>query len=152
MAKRIQLVLTQDVSKLGRNGDLVEVAPGYARNYLLPQGKAMNVTPGIMKQVERRREIQRQRMLEEKQQAETQRAAIEAIGRFTVAKQEGENEAIFGTVTNAEVAEALQAQTGYEIDRRNITLPEIHKLGHYKVEVKLYQDVVATITLDVVAK
>jgi len=152
MVKRIKLVLTQDISKLGKNGDLVEVAPGYARNFLLPQGKAVNVTPGVLKQVERRREIQRQKALEEKRQAETQRTAIEAIGRFTIAKQEGENQSIFGTVTNAEVAEVLKEQTGYEVDRRDITLPDIHQLGHYKVEVKLYPEVVAVVTVDVVAK
>ena len=55
MAKRVQVVLTEDIRKLGQNGDLVEVAPGYARNYLLPQGKAVRTTPGVLKQVERRR-------------------------------------------------------------------------------------------------
>ena len=63
MAKRVQLVLTQDVRKLGKNGDLVEVAPGYARNYLIPQKIAANVTPGILKQAEKRREIERLRLL-----------------------------------------------------------------------------------------
>ena len=61
MAKRVQVVLTKDVSKLGKNGDLVEVAPGYARNYLLPQSIAVRATPGILRQVERRREEERQR-------------------------------------------------------------------------------------------
>ncbi|HLO50586.1 MAG TPA: 50S ribosomal protein L9, partial [Kamptonema sp.] len=69
MSKRVQLVLNKDVTKLGKVGDLVEVAPGYARNYLLPQGIAYRTTPGILKQVERRREAERQRQLELKQQA-----------------------------------------------------------------------------------
>ncbi len=67
MAKRVQLVLSKDVSKLGKTGDLVEVAPGYARNYLIPQGVAVPTTPGILRQVERRKELERQRLVEEKQ-------------------------------------------------------------------------------------
>ncbi len=89
MAKRVQLVLKQDVSKLGRLGDLVEVAPGYARNYLIPQKFAVNATPGILKQVERRREQERQRQLELKQQAQDLKSTFENIGRFTIAKQVG---------------------------------------------------------------
>jgi len=77
MAKRIQLVLNKDISKLGRAGDLVEVAPGYARNYLLPQKLAIHTTPGILKQVERRREAERQRLAELKIGADAQKAALE---------------------------------------------------------------------------
>jgi large subunit ribosomal protein L9 len=152
MAKRIQLVLSEDVSKLGRSGDLVEVAPGYARNYLIPQGKAVNVTRGILKQVERRREIERQRLAELKEVAITQKAALEKVGAISIAKQAGEKEAIFGTVTNQDVADALKAATGQEIDRRGITLPEVHSLGEYKAEVKLHPEVSATITIQVVAQ
>ena len=69
MAKQVQLVLNKEVFKLGKAGDLVSVAPGYARNYLIPQGLAVPTTPGILKQVERRRELERQRLLEEKKEA-----------------------------------------------------------------------------------
>ncbi|MCT7948190.1 50S ribosomal protein L9 [Ancylothrix sp. C2] len=151
MSKRIQLVLTQDVKKLGSNGDLVEVAPGYARNYLLPQKMAVLTTPGILKQVERRREKERQRLLEEKQQAETRKAALEAAGRFTINKQVGEGDAIFGTVTTQEVADLILASTTQEVDRRGITLPDIRKLGTYKAEVKLHQDVTAVVEIVVAA-
>ncbi|HEY9877388.1 MAG TPA: 50S ribosomal protein L9 [Leptolyngbyaceae cyanobacterium] len=152
MAKRVQVVLNQDIRKLGRNGDLVEVAPGYARNYLLPQGMAVRTTPGVLKQVERRREQERQRLLELKQEAETTKQALESVGSITVKKQVGEKEAIFGTVTAAEVAEVIQATTNKEVDRREITLPDINKLGEYKVDVKLHPDVSATLTLRVVAE
>ena len=151
MAKRVQLVLNRDVSKLGRMGDLVEVAPGYARNYLIPQGLAVRTTPGILKQVERRRELERQRLLELKQVAETQKAAIEKVGRFTIEKQAGEAEAIFGTVTAREVADAIQAVTGQEIDRREISLPDINKLGTYKVEIKLHPEVAVVVEIQVTA-
>lgn len=150
MAKRIQLVLNKDVSKLGKTGDLVEVAPGYARNYLIPQGIAVRTTPGILKQVERRREAERQRLLEEKKQAEARKTALETVGRLTIAKQVGEKDAIFGTVTDREVAELIQTKAGIEVDRRGIEVPEIHKTGNYKVEVKLHPEVSATVEIQVV--
>lgn len=150
MAKRVQLVLTKNVSKLGREGDLVEVAPGYARNYLIPQGLGVNVTPGILKQVERRRELERQRLAEEKQKADTIKATLQQAKHFTIAKQVGENQAIFGTVTAQDVADVIQGATGQVIDRRGISVPEINKLGTYKVEIKLHPEVTATIEIEVV--
>jgi large subunit ribosomal protein L9 len=152
MAKRVQLVLTQDVRKLGKNGDVVEVAPGYARNYLLPQKIATNVTPGILKQAEKRREIERLRLLALKEVAETQRAAIEKAGKFSISKQVGEKEAIFGTVTTAEVAEIIKQVTTQEIDKRDIEVPDVDKLGTYKATLKLHPEVVFTVEIEVVAK
>ncbi|HAX87534.1 MAG TPA: 50S ribosomal protein L9 [Cyanobacteria bacterium UBA11370] len=149
MTKRVQLVLNQDVRKLGKAGDLVEVAPGYARNYLVPKGIGIQATPGILKQVERRKEQERLRLIEIKQQADTQKTALETIGRYTIRKQVGENEAIFGTITASEVAEAIQAATGQEIDRRGITVPDISKLGFYKAEVKLHPEVTAIVEIHV---
>ncbi|XHX79822.1 MAG: 50S ribosomal protein L9 [Stenomitos frigidus ULC029] len=151
MAKRVQLVLSKDVSKLGKAGDLVEVAPGYARNYLIPQGFGARTTPGLLKQVERRRELERVRLLEEKQEAETRRAALQAVANYIIAKQVGENEAIFGTVTNQDVADVILQTTQQEVDRRGITLPDIHKLGSYKADIKLHPDVTATVEIQVVA-
>jgi large subunit ribosomal protein L9 len=152
MAKRVQLVLTQDVRKLGKNGDVVEVAPGYARNYLLPQKIATNVTPGILKQAEKRREIERLRLLALKEVAETQRAAIEKAGKFSISKQVGEKEAIFGTVTTAEIAEVIKEVTKQEIDKRDIEVPDVDKLGTYKATLKLHPEVVFTVEIEVVAK
>ena len=151
MAKRVQLVLNQDISKLGKLGDLVDVAPGYARNYLIPQNLATHATPGILKQVERRREKERQRQLELRQQALEQKAALEKVGSLQIAKPLGENEAIFGTVTTQDVAEAIQAATSQEIDRRGITIPDINHLGTYQAEVKLHSDVTAQVNIEVVA-
>ncbi|QNH59831.1 50S ribosomal protein L9 [Limnospira indica] len=151
MSKRTQVVLTKDVSKLGREGDLVEVAPGYARNYLLPYSFAVRATPGILRQVERRREEERQRLIELKQQAQSRKTALETIGRFTIAKQVGENEAIFGTVTDRELAEAIEKATGQEVDRRGITLPDINKIGFYKAHIKLHPEVTAEVEIHVVA-
>jgi len=152
MSKRVQLVLNQDVSKLGKLGDLVEVAPGYARNYLIPQKLAVSATPGILKQAERRKEKERQRQLELKEQAQTLKANLEKVGSFTIAKQVGEGEAIFGTVTDREVAALIQAAINQEVDRRGITLPDISKTGTYKAEVKLHPEVSAVVDIQVVAE
>lgn len=152
MAKRVQLVLNKDVSKLGKVGDLVEVAPGYARNYLLPQGLAVNVTPGVLKQVERRREQERLRLLELKKEAEVQKATLEKLGVLTIAKQAGEGDAIFGSVTDREVAEVVKEKTGLELDRREIEVPEVRKVGSYKVQVKLHPEVIVTLNLAVVGE
>ncbi len=151
MAKRVQLVLNQDVSKLGRSGDLVEVAPGYARNYLIPKKLAVHATPGSLKVVERKREQERQRQLELKQQSQEIKAILENVGSFTIAKQVGEEEAIFGTVTDREVAAVIQEVTGKEVDRRGITLPDIGHLGTYQAEIKLHPEVTATVDIQVVA-
>jgi len=151
MAKRVQLVLTKDVNKLGKLGDLVEVAPGYARNYLIPQSLAARATPGLLKQVERRREKEYQRQLELKQQATEQKTALENIAGLKIAKQVGENEAIFGTVTTQDIADAIQAAASLEIDRRGITIPDISQLGTYKAEIKLHSEVTAVINIEVVS-
>lgn len=149
MAKRLEVVLNETVNKLGKRGELVEVAPGYARNYLVPQGKALYATAGLKAQVEQRKEKERQRILAIKQEAESRKTALQTVGRFTIRKQVGEKEAIFGTVTAPEVAEAILASTKLEVDRRNITLPEISKLGFYKAEVKLHPEVTAEIEIQV---
>ena len=150
MAKRVKLVLRQDIYKLGKNGDLVEVAPGYARNYLLPQGMAIPVTPGVLKQVERRREEERQRKIDERNQAEATKTALATIGLLRVAKPVGEDDAIFGTVTNRELADVLKEFAGIEVDRADIEVPEISKLGKYEATVKLHAEVTATVNFEVV--
>lgn len=149
MSKRIPIVLNKPVSKLGKSGDLVEVAPGYARNYLIPQGIGVLATPGILRQVEQRREKERQRLLAERQEAEARKVALQTIGRFVIRKQVGEGEAIFGTVTAQEVADAIQATANQEVDRRGITLPEIGKTGFYSAQVKLHPEVTAEIEIQV---
>ncbi|HEY9752412.1 MAG TPA: 50S ribosomal protein L9 [Coleofasciculaceae cyanobacterium] len=150
MAKRVQLVLNQDVSKLGRSGDLVEVAPGYARNYLIPFGVAVPVTPGVLKQVERRREVERQRLAELKIEADALKQVLESVSVYQIAKQAGEKESIFGSVTAQDLADAILKATGKEVDRREITVPDVRKLGTYKAEIKLHPEVTVTLTLEVV--
>ncbi len=151
MAKRVQVVLNEDVISLGQDGDLVEVAPGYARNFLLPYGKALPVTPAVMKQVEHRKAKKAEHEAAIRQEALDFQTALITIGRFTVKKQVGEDGVLFGTVTNGDIAEVIQETTKKEIDRRNITVPEIHSIGKYKVQVKLHSEVTAEINLEVVS-
>ncbi|MCS6812039.1 MAG: 50S ribosomal protein L9 [Cyanobacteria bacterium] len=151
MAKRVQVVLKEAVAKLGNVGDVVDVAPGYARNYLIPRGVAVHTTPAILRQVERWREQERQRLAALKQEAEELKAALEKLAQITVSKQAGEENVLFGTVTDREVAELIQQAIGKEIDRRNITLPAIKKLGTYTASIKLHPEVTAAITVEVVA-
>jgi len=152
MGKRVQVVLNRDVSKLGRTGDLVEVAPGYARNYLLPQGLAITATPSVLRQVEYRRQKERERLAEIKRQAEAQKTALATIGRLTIVKQGGEGKAIFGTVTSQDVADTILEKAGQQVDKRNITVPEIDSTGVYDVELKLHPEVTATVQIEVIAK
>ena len=136
---------------LGKDGDLVEVAPGYARNFLLPTGKAVPVTASVLRQVEHRRAKEAERLAALKEEALAFRTALETIGRFTVKKQTGGDDVLFGTVTNGDVAEAIEAATKKEVERRDITVPEIHRTGSYKVQVKLHPEVVAEVNLEVVS-
>ena len=150
MAKRVQVVLNEDLLSLGKDGDLVEVAPGYARNFLFPYGKALPVTPAVLKQVAHRKAKKAEKEAAIKKEAVEFKTALITIGRFTVKKQVGEDGVLFGTVTNGDVAEVIKETTKKEIDRRNIVVPEIHNAGKYKVEVKLHSEVTAEINLEVI--
>tara|TARA_B100000925_G_C21681960_1_gene334446 strand:+ start:58 stop:513 length:456 start_codon:yes stop_codon:yes gene_type:complete len=149
MAKRVQVVLTETISSLGRDGDVVDVAPGYARNYLFPFGKAVNVTPSVLKQIEKKREKEKIAAEKIKQEAIDFKTALKTIGRFTIRKQVGEDGVLFGTVTNGDVAEVIKESTKKELDRRDIQVPDIHSLGSYKVQIKLHSEVSAEVNIEV---
>ena len=149
MAKRVQVVLTESISTLGKDGDVVDVTPGYARNYLFPFGKAVNVPPSTLKQIERKREKEKIAAEKIKQEALDFQTALKTIGRFVIKKQVGEDGVLFGTVTNGDVAEAIEKATKKEVDRRNIQVPDIHTLGSYTVQIKLHQDVSSEVNIEV---
>ena len=151
MAKRVKVVLTESIATLGRDGDVVEVAPGYARNFLLPFGKAVNVTPSVLKQIERKREKEKIAAEQLKKEAVDFKTALTTIGRFSIKKQVGEDGVLFGTVTNGDIAEAIKAATHKEIDRRDITVPDIHNLGSYVAKIKLHQEVSAEVNIEVIS-
>ena len=151
MAKRVKVALTESISSLGKDGDIVEVAPGYARNFLLPFGKAVNVTPSVLKQIERKKAKEKIAADNLKQEAVDFETALKTIGRFTIKKQVGEDGVLFGTVTNGDVAEAIEETTKKAIDRRTITVPDIHNLGSYVVKIKLHPEVNAEVKIEVIS-
>ena len=151
MAKRVQVALTESISSLGKDGDIVEVAPGFARNFLLPFGKAVNVTPSVLKQIERKKAKEKIAADNLKQEAVDFETALKTIGRFTIKKQVGEDGVLFGTVTNGDVAEAIEETTKKQIDRRTITVPDIHNLGSYVVKIKLHPEVTAEVKIEVIS-
>ncbi len=150
MAKKISLLLNKDVVKLGKRGDLVDVAPGYARNYLIPQGFGVFATPGVLRQVDQRREKEKLRLLAELEEAKSRKTALQTINNFIIRKKEGENNAIFGTVTTQEVVDVIKQSAGLTVERTMITLPEeIKTIGTYPVQVKLHNEVIAEISIQV---
>ena len=147
----MEVILREHVDNLGRRGEVVKVADGYARNYLLPRKLALLATEGNKKQIER------ERAKFEVLEAEEQKVAEALAGRMAnveieIARKVGETEALYGSVTSADIAEALAAK-GFEIDRRKLQLHEpIKKLGEFTVPVKLHRDVVTPLKVKVVAE
>lgn len=146
----MKVILQENLENLGHIGDIVKVAPGYARNYLIPKGFAMLANEKNTKALEhakRQLEYKKNKMLE---QAKALVARIEAI-TLNLVHQAGEEGKLFGSVTNMELAEQLKAQ-GIEIDRKKIVLAEpIKQLGEYSVTVKVQPEVTATLKV-IVAK
>jgi large subunit ribosomal protein L9 len=148
----MRVVLRDDVDNLGQKGDLVEVADGYARNYLVPKGLAMRATPGVQKQaaaMKRNRDAQDRKTREA---AETLAAQL-ARGTVEVKARAGEGGKLFGSITTTDIAEAVQQQFGVEVDRRRLELAEpLKELGVVDVPVRLHPDVEATVKVAVVAQ
>src|SRR3954467_6597524 len=147
----MEIILREHVENLGRRGDVVKVADGYARNYLLPRKLALTVTEGNRKQIDRERKVADARESEERQTAEAFASRLAQM-EIVIARRVGETEALYGSVTTADIAEALAAK-GFEVDRRKIVLQEpIKRLGAFDVPVKLQRDVTATLKLKVIAQ
>jgi large subunit ribosomal protein L9 len=146
----MEVILRDDIEKLGTRGQVVKVAPGYARNFLLPKRLAVAATEANKKIVEQERQAHLRK--EAKVQGEAQELAKIMTGATVrIAQKAGENDQLFGSVTSKDIAEALTAQN-YNIDKRRIQLDDpIRQLGEYKVPVRLHKDVVVEITV-VVAK
>jgi large subunit ribosomal protein L9 len=145
----MEVILREHVDKLGQRGDVVKVADGYARNYLLPRKLALTVTAANRKQIERERKLVDAREAEEHQTAE---ALANRVGQLeiVIARRVGETEALYGSVTAADIVEAVAAK-GLEIERRKINLAEpLKQLGEFSVPIKLHRDVTAQLKLVVV--
>jgi large subunit ribosomal protein L9 len=145
----IEVILRDHVEHLGRRGEIVRVADGYARNYLLPRKLALAVTDENKRQIEREREKAEAREAGELMEAQALQTRLEAV-ELAIARRVGENDTLYGSVTSADVAEAL-ATRQLVIDRRKIQLVEpIKALGEHAVPVKLHRDVTATVKVRVV--
>jgi large subunit ribosomal protein L9 len=147
----MKIILTADVDGLGAPGDVVEVKDGYGRNYLLPQGKAIVATKGAEKQVNTIRRARSVRAVRDLDHAKEIKAKLEGL-KVSLRTRAGEGGRLFGSVTSNDVVGAVKAAGGPVLDKRSVDLPgHIKTTGAHKVTVKIHQDVVATIVLDVVA-
>ena len=144
----MKVILKNNVDHLGRAGEVKEVAAGYARNFLLPRKLAIEATSGNMKALERIRTSLAKKTATELDAAQKQAALINGVAlRFT--RKTGENDQLFGSVTTADIAEALAAQ-GFKVDKRQIQLKEpVRALGEYPVTVRVFRDVTAEIKIQV---
>ena len=148
----MKIILTHDVDRLGVAGDVVTVKDGYGRNYLIPRGYAVRWTKGGQKQIDQIAEARRRRAIQSLDEANAIQEALQA-NVLKIVKPAGENGRLFGSVTNAEIAEAALAATGKKVDRRTITVTSpIKSTGSYKAAAKLHDDVVANIAIEVVAE
>jgi len=141
----MEVILLKEVKRLGKPGDVKRVAEGYARNYLIPRGLAVVATPAARKQVAERAKALEAEETTEKAQAERLAAKMSGV-ELAFKVKAGEGGRLYGSVTNADVAEKLAQEIHATVDKRKVSLPEpIKELGDYSVEVKLYAGVTATV-------
>jgi large subunit ribosomal protein L9 len=147
----MRIVLRDDVDNLGKKGEVVDVADGYARNYLVPRGLALKASAGSQKQADA---MVRNRAARDRRERENAEAlAAQFSGRtISIKARAGGEGRLFGSVTASDIAEAVQKQTGAEIDRRKLALDEpLKELGGVDVQIRLHPDVVATVHVEVEA-
>jgi large subunit ribosomal protein L9 len=145
----MEVILREHVDHLGRRGDVVKVAAGYARNFLLPRKLALAVTDSNKRQIERERKIFDVREAEEKQQAEALAERLSQV-EIEIARRVGENNILYGSVTSADIAHALEAK-GFVVDKRKIGLVDpLNAIGEVSVPLKIHRDVTAQLKVRVV--
>lgn len=149
-ARKIRkIILKEDVTDLGKKGQLLEVKRGYFRNYLLPMGKAQMVTPRLIKEMrmeEERIEAEKRRVKEE---AEQLAIIFQTVGAFKVKRKTGKGKQIFGSVTSQDLVDIIKAQLQRDVDKKMVTLPEIKETGEYVAELQLHPEVTAQVRLNV---
>lgn len=144
----VKVILREDIARLGDAGEVVSVRPGFARNFLLPQGKAILATESSMKALDHHQRVIAEKVTRDKKTLEGEKSRIEALS-LEIAVQVGEEGKLFGSVTAAQIAELLAAQ-GVSVDRRKIELAEpIKEVGEHRVPLRLHREVVATLRLNV---
>jgi large subunit ribosomal protein L9 len=146
----MKVILKEHVDGVGHLGDLLDVSDGYARNYLLPRGKALEANPRNVKALEHAKRVMAEKARKEKLEIETLAKKMSAV-RLTMTAQVGKDNKLFGSVTAKDIAEAMAAH-GFEVDRRKIQLAQpIKEIGTFTVPIKLHRDVTASVSV-VVAK
>jgi large subunit ribosomal protein L9 len=142
----VEVILREDVDKLGRRGDIVKVAEGYGRNYLLPRGLALAVNDANKAMIARERKALEARLAKEKSECEALAQRIAGI-RMVAPRKVGENDVLYGSVTSGDIAEFLKGK-GIDVDKRRVLLDEpIKKLGDHEVRIKLHPEVTASMKL-----
>ncbi len=148
----MEVILLKDVPRLGRAGELRNVAPGYARNYLVPEGLATLVTKGALKQLELQSQAEARRKRQLEAEARELAARLEGL-TLTLTAKTGEEDRLYGSITSGDIADALESEIGKSVDRRKIELEEpIRELGTYSVPFKLLSDLAPTIVVEVIKK
>ena len=144
----VKVILREDIPRLGEAGEVVDVRPGFARNFLLPQGKAILATDSSLKALDHHQRVIAEKVAREKRTLEGEKGRIEALS-LEIAVQVGEEGKLFGSVTAAQIAELLEAK-GVSVDRRKIELAEpIKEVGEHSVPLRLHREVVAKVRLNV---
>jgi large subunit ribosomal protein L9 len=142
----MEVILRQDVDKLGRRGEVVKVAEGYGRNFLLPRGLALAVTDANRAMIDKERKSHEAKMAKEKAEFQSLADRIGSL-RYVAPRKVGANDALYGSVTSGDVAEFLKTK-GIEIDKRKVQLEEpVKTLGEHEVRIKLHPDVSASLKL-----
>src|SRR5919106_6455816 len=146
----MKIILSKDVEKLGSKGDVVSVADGFARNYLIPKGFAIIASQGALRQADQMRKAREERDRKEREEAAERVASLGAQAVY-IAARAGEGGRLFGSVTKSDVARAVEEQLGEVVDRHLIRLEDpIRVVGTHHVEVHLHEDVNATVTVEVI--
>jgi large subunit ribosomal protein L9 len=144
----MKVLLKHDVPKIGKSGELLEVKEGYARNFLIPRGLAVEATGGTLKQLEEEKKAQEHKKSKEKDEAQALAAKIKGL-TITLRHKAGDEGRLFGSITSTEVAEGLK-QKGFEIDKKQVLMDDhIRLLGKHIVKIKLHADVTADLNVEV---
>jgi len=149
----MKVILQKPVDNLGDPGDIAEVADGYARNYLIPRGMAVKAEKGALQHAEALKRAHVSRLSKQKGEYEAIASKLIAAGTLTIAARAGEEGKLFGSVTGADIAEAVSAQAGVALDKKDVYLDEpIRSVGTHEVRVKLFHEVEPVLTVEVVAQ
>jgi large subunit ribosomal protein L9 len=144
----MKVLLTKDVPKVGKKGDILEAKEGYARNFLIPNGLAVEATQNALNQVEAQKKALERKKEKEKEAAQALAAKLKAF-TITLRHKAGDEGKLFGSITSAEIADALKAK-GFDIDKKQIVLDDhIRLVGHHDVSIKLHPEVTALLPVEV---